>query len=85
MRLVDAESLTGLVARALMCSNTSESNARCVARALVAADLDAQQSAVVVPLVAREPGVVGRGVLVHVEDRVRVRAELLELLVADDA
>ena len=40
MSLVDAESLTDLVARALVCSNTSESNARCVARALVAADLD---------------------------------------------
>lgn len=40
MSLVSAERLTDLVARALVCSNTAEANARCVARALVAADLD---------------------------------------------
>ena len=37
MSLVSAERLVDLVARALACSNTAEVNARCVARALVAA------------------------------------------------
>jgi (2R)-3-sulfolactate dehydrogenase (NADP+) len=44
MSLVDAQQLTDVVARALVCANTSEDNARCVARALVAADLDGLSS-----------------------------------------
>lgn len=40
MTVLAAEPLTDLVARALERANTAEANARCVARALVAADLD---------------------------------------------
>lgn len=40
MTVLAAEPLTDLVTRALVRANTAEANARCVARALVAADLD---------------------------------------------